>query len=55
MVRELKKQGLEQGQDFDFRFMPAVYDFANNHSEPRHAVFTFYEEKWATWFTLKWL
>jgi hypothetical protein len=55
MVRELKKQGLEQGRDFDFRFMPAVYDFANNHSEPRHAVFTFYEEKWATWFTLKWL
>lgn len=55
MVRELKNQGLEQGRDFDFRFMPAVYDFANNHSEPRHAVFIFYEEKWATWFSLKWL
>jgi hypothetical protein len=55
MVKELKKQGLEQGRDFDFRFIPSLYDFDSNYSEPRDAVFFFYEEKWATWFTLKWL
>ena len=54
IVRELRAQGLAQGTDFDFAFSPAKY---NNDGwdpvTPRHAVFTFYSEKYATLFALK--
>lgn len=54
IVRELRAQGLVQGHDFDFAFSQAKYD--NDGWEavtPRQTVFTFYSEKYATLFTLK--
>jgi hypothetical protein len=55
IVRSLRDQGLVQGVDFDFAFHNAIY---NNDSweavSPRQTVFTFYTEKYATLFALKW-
>lgn len=54
IVRELRAQGLIQGHDFDFAFSQAKYN--NDGWEavtPRQAVFTFYSEKYATLFALK--
>ena len=54
IVRELRAQGLVQGHDFDFAFSHAKYN--NDGWEavtPRQAVFTFYSEKYATLFALK--
>lgn len=54
IVRELREQGLVQGKDFDFAFHQAKY--TNNGWEavtPRQTVFTFYTEKHATLFALK--
>jgi len=53
IVKEIRKSGLTQGKDFDFAFYKSRWDpmigdvrgFTN---------FTFYEEKLATWFALKW-
>ena len=55
IVRELRRMGCVQGKDFDFAFNQAKYD--NDGFEavtPRQTVFTFYTEKWATLFSLKW-
>jgi hypothetical protein len=52
IVRELRNQGLVQGQDFDFSFYQTKWD--NMVGEiPKHTKFTFYEDKWATFFSLK--
>lgn len=54
IVRELRSQGLVQGQDFDFAYRPAEYDnFSGDAVHNRHTVFTFYSEKYATLFALK--
>lgn len=53
IVEELRQQGLVQGKDFDFSYSPPEYDFQNDHIETRHTKFTFYSEKYATLFTLK--
>ena len=53
IVKELRASGMVQGKDFDFAFYQNRWDpmigdvkgFTN---------FTFYEEKLATWFALKW-
>ncbi len=54
IVKELRQQGYVQGTDFDFAFSPAKY---NNDGweavSPRQTVFTFYKEKYATLFALK--
>lgn len=56
IVRDLRKQGLVQGQDFDFSFHQAHYDiFSHEPPTPRYTVFTFYVEKHATFFALKYL
>lgn len=55
IVRSLRKMGLTQGQDFDFAFVPAKWNFAAEEpEEPKYVKFTFYQEKWATMFSLKW-
>ncbi len=54
IVKDLRQQGLIQGHDFDFAFSQAKYN--NDGWEavtPRQTVFTFYSEKYATLFALK--
>lgn len=53
IVREMRAQGMVQGIDFDFRYCPARWDEMIG-DVPAETVFTFYKEKWTTWFTLKW-
>ena len=53
IVRELRAQGLVQGKDFDFEYRPETWDNFSMLTE-RCTVFTFYDERWGTWFTLKW-
>lgn len=56
IVKELRSSGMVQGQDFDFSFRPEQYN--NDGFEKvreRHTVFYFYKEKYATFFTLKYL
>ena len=56
IVRELRKQGLVQGKDFDFAFHQAEYDlFSHEPPTPRYTVFTFYNDKHASFFALKYL
>lgn len=56
IVRELRNSGLIQGRDFDFAYNQAKY---NNDGweavEPKTTVFTFYQDKLATLFVLKYL
>ena len=53
MVKDLRTQGLVQGKDFDFEYRPETWDnFSRVHE--KYTVFTFYDERWGTWFTLKW-
>ena len=54
IVHELRAQGLLQGRDFDFAYHQARYDNNSYDAvENRHAIFTFYTERYATLFTLK--
>jgi hypothetical protein len=52
MVYDLRTQGLQQGKDFDFAFHQSRWDEMIGEI-PRQTVFTFYTEKYATLFTLK--
>jgi hypothetical protein len=54
IVREIRAQGLVQGKDFDFAYHPAEEDWMNGTHTARFTRFTFYNEKWGTWFSLKW-
>lgn len=54
IVKALKQQGLVIGKDFDFAYKPPEYDYMNGHTSPKQTQFTFYDEKLATWFSLKW-
>lgn len=53
LVRELRSDGLIQGKDFDFKYHPPMSSLFNDASEPRHAVFTFYNEQLGFMFKLK--
>ena len=56
IVHALRAQGLIQGQDFDFAFHQAVYTADSwTPVTPKQTVFTFYTEKYATLFALKYL
>lgn len=49
IVLNVRSQGWIQGIDFDFEYYPPT--------EPdyeKYAVFTFYTEKYASWFALRW-
>ena len=57
IVHELKDQGWVQGQDFDFTYHPARAETGDSLASfvvlCPSAVFTFYTEKYATYFVLK--
>jgi hypothetical protein len=54
LVRELRAQGLVQGKDFDFAYNQTKWDnFSYEAVVPQHTVFTFYVDKHATMFILK--
>lgn len=57
IVRELRSTGLVQGQDFDFSWHRSCYnqenDFSYLEQKPVRAEFTFYKEKYATFFKIK--
>ena len=54
IVKELRTQGYEQGKDFDFAYHQAEWDtFGHENPKRRHTVFTFYTEKYATLFAIK--
>lgn len=56
IVRELRSAKLTQGIDFDFRYSHASFDNTSYEAvEPSKAEFYFYQAKWATWFTLKYV
>lgn len=53
IVRSLRNMGCEQGLDFDFAYTPEKFETFGTDNYHRFTVFTFYNEKYATWFTLK--
>ena len=57
IVHELKDQGWVQGQDFDFTYHPSRPETGDPLASfivlCPSAVFTFYTEKYATYFVLK--
>jgi hypothetical protein len=57
IVRDLRTQGLIQGQDFDFAFHQVQWDFLDDSRPeyPRYTIFKFHTEKYATLFALKYL
>ena len=56
IVYELRDIGWQQGQDFEFAYRHARYDsYHYELQEPKHAVFLFYNEEYATMFRLKYL
>ena len=54
IVDEMRKAGMVQGKDFDFAFYQSKWDEFTGE-DTRHTVFTFYDEKWATFFMLRWV
>lgn len=52
IVRDLRVMGLVQGTDFDFAFYRKHWDPMTGDMEG-FTKFTFYTEKWASWFALK--
>lgn len=54
IVNQLRSQGLIQGQDFDFAFNQSRWDDMIGEI-PNSTVFTFYDEKYATMFILRFL
>ena len=56
IVRELREQGMIQGTHFDFSYNKPEYDPITGHLiEDRYTLFTFYVEKYATLFALKYV
>ena len=54
IVYSLRSQGLKQGIDFDFTWIPENnYGFYNEESYKKHVVFTFYNDEYAMMFALK--
>lgn len=54
IVYTLRSQGLKQGIDFDFTWVPENnYGFYNEESYRKHVVFTFYNDEQAMIFALK--
>lgn len=54
MVKELRQQGLVQGTDFDFAYNQGRWDEMIGEV-PKSAIFSFYTEKYATLFALKYI
>lgn len=54
IVKDLRASGLMQGKDFDFAFNQSRWDEMIGEI-PKQTVFSFYKEKYATLFALKYL
>jgi len=54
IVHQLRREGMVQGQDFDFAFKQSQWDGMIGEI-PKHADFMFYNEQLASWFSLKWI
>lgn len=54
IARDLKHQGYKINVDFDYAYHPPKWDHFG-HEEPtrRYTIFTFYNEKHATFFSIK--
>jgi hypothetical protein len=52
IVKELRSMGWVQSVDFDFAFNQSKWDDMVGEI-PKHTVFTFYTEKYASFFSLK--
>ena len=53
IVRELRQQGMIQGTDFDFAYTKSTEYTMAKAPMPRHTIFSFNTEKYATFFALK--
>jgi len=53
IVRELRQRGMVQGKDFDFSYNKSTEYIMAKASMPNHTNFTFYTDKYATFFALK--
>ena len=54
IVYALRSQGLKQGIDFDFTWVPENnYGFYNEEQYKKHVIFTFYNDEYAMMFALK--
>jgi hypothetical protein len=58
IVEKMRKDGMVQGLDFNFSYHPSeqdsyAYDPAS--TKPRYTVFEFYNEKYAVFFSLRYL
>lgn len=52
----LKQAGYKQGEHYDFKYEKQKYDSITYHLiRERQVTFMFYDEKLASWFTLKYL
>lgn len=54
IVRSLRNSGCVQGVDFDFSYGQKRWDEMVGDL-PGQTRFKFYTDKWATWFSLRWL
>lgn len=55
IVRELRASGLIQGEHFDFKYIPSIYDYKKYSITPKKVIFTFYDEQYAMMFKLKYM
>ena len=53
IVRELRQQGMVQGIDFEFTYVPSTEFIMAKAPMPRHVIFAFDTDKYATFFALK--
>lgn len=53
IVHELRESGLIQGEHFDFKYIPSIYDYKKYSITPKKVIFTFYDEQYSTLFRLK--
>ena len=54
IVYSLRSEGLKQGIDFDFTWVPENnYGFYNEETYKKHVIFTFYNDEYAMMFALK--
>jgi len=55
IVKEMRAFGLVQGKDFDWAYHKASWsEITFEAVTPSFVAFRFYDEKWATMFSLKW-
>ena len=61
IVWELKNFGLMINKDYDYTYVPKSYIHEYDHDMeiytstteiPKHTIFTFYDDKLASWFTI---